>query len=333
MIEKDDLYPLLFDPVYMKVVWGGNMLASHLGRKLPESDVPVGEAWEICDREDVESKVANGILRGEGIRELIRHYGKTLLGELFSGGRFPLLVKIIDAGKRLSLQVHPDENYCLENPGAEPKTEMWYVIASRPESKIIAGLKYNCTRRQFIENINSTEIENYLQVYNSIPGDAYLISAGRVHAIGGGSLLLEIQQNSNTTYRISDWGRMDSNGKPRELHVDQALRSINFMDRNTPRISGVSDSASHNRKFPIINRCPFFRVDELRLVESYLDKTDRSSFHLLSAVNSAVSIRGLDKNIQTGIPKGCTSLIPANFGSYSIDIEGDGEATVIKTTL
>ncbi|MEM4248189.1 MAG: type I phosphomannose isomerase catalytic subunit [Candidatus Nanoarchaeia archaeon] len=333
MIEKDELYPLLFSPIYVNVVWGGNMLETTLGRKLPKTDIPIGEAWEVCDREDAQSIVENGPLAGKSLGELCAQYGKALLGDLFNGGRFPLLVKIIDAGKRLSLQVHPDENYCAKNPGAEPKTEMWYVIDAKPDAKIIAGLKYNCTMRQFIEKINSTDIENYLQIHNSVPGDAYYISAGRVHAIGGGNLLLEIQQNSNTTYRISDWGRLGSDGKPRELHIEQALSCINFMDRNTPRIPGVSDSAYHNRKLPIINMCPFFRVDELRLVGGYFDRTDGASFHLLTAINKNATVRSADKRRHAEIPRGRTALIPANFGTYSIEVPEGSETTVIKTTL
>ncbi len=333
MIEKDELYPILFDPIYKEVVWGGDMLSSFLGRELPPHEAPVGESWEISDRDDAVSSVSNGALAGTDIRTLIKHYGKVLFGELSNSNRFPLLVKLIDAGKTLSLQVHPDEAYCSKNPGSEPKTEMWYVIAAKPDAKIIAGLRHNCTKMQFIEKVNSTEIENYLQVYKSLPGDAYYIRAGRVHAIGGGNLLLEIQQNSNTTFRISDWGKLGSDGKPRQLHVEQALNSINFMDRNTPRISGVSDSASHNRRLPVVNMCPFFRVDELRLVGGYFDKTDGSSFHLLTAISDSIVVRNPDKRTRTEIPRGRTALVPANFGTYTLELSGAEEATVIKTSL
>ena len=333
MIEKDELYPLLFQPIYVNVVWGGTMLSSYLGRELPQTEVPVGESWEISDRDGAESIVSNGELKGLAIGKLIEYYGKSLLGENFRGGRFPLLVKLIDAGKRLSLQVHPDEANCRANPGAEPKTEMWYIMGSKPGAKIYAGLRPNCTRMQFVENIKSTDIENCLQIYRSEEGDAYYIPAGRVHAIGSGNLLLEIQQNSNTTFRISDWGRVGSDGKSRELHIDQAFKCINFMDRVTPRISGVSDLSAHNRKYPIINRCPFFKVDEMRLVESYLDRTARSSFQLLTAVNNPVTISSREKKCEIRIEKGRTALVPANFGGYTIEIDPGHNATVIKTSI
>ena len=330
-IEKDELYPLLFDPIYVEVVWGGNLMREHLKRNVPETQVPVGESWEISDRDGAESVVSNGPLKGISIRDLILHYEKALVWNVFNGGRFPLLVKLIDAGKRLSLQVHPDEHACLKTSGAQPKTEMWYVIASKPGAKIIAGLKPTCTQRRFIETINSNDIENCLQVFTSVPGDAFFISAGRVHAIGGGNLLLEIQQNSNTTYRISDWGRLGSDGNPRELHVDKALECINFTDRTSPRIAGVSGFSDHNRKFPIINRCPFFRVDDLRLAERWPDSTDGNSFHLITAVNNPVTITRYDISVK--VDKGSTCMIPASFGDYSIIVEEGKDTTVIRTTL
>lgn len=332
MIERDELYPLLFDPIYVRVMWGGNMLKSHFGRKFPDEEIPVGESWEISDRDDAVSVVSNGALKGKTIHELISHYGKSLLGDKFQGGRFPLLIKLIDAGKRLSLQVHPDEDACKRLEGAEPKTEMWYVLAAKPNSKIFAGLKSSCTQRQFLSFMDSSGIENCLQAFSARPGDAYFINAGRVHAIGGGILLLEIQQNSNTTYRISDWGRVGADGKPRQLHKAEALDCINFTDRVSPRIPGVSGTSDYNRKFPVINRCPFFRVDELRIVEPWIDFTEKSSFHLISSVNSSICV-GYDKKI-VELEPGRTCLIPASFGKYHITSNTmSGEAVVLKTTL
>lgn len=331
MIEKDELYPLLFDPIYVEVVWGGNMLRTHFRRQLPQTSVPIGESWEICDRKDAESVVSNGSLKGYTLHKLLQYYEKALAGDLYSGGRFPLLVKFIDAGKRLSLQVHPDEMACRGIQNAEPKTEMWYVVAAKPGSRIFAGLKSSCTQRRFMENIKSTEIENCLQSYNSIPGDAYFIRAGIVHSIGSGNLLLEIQQNGDTTYRVSDWSRLDFDGEPRELHIENALKCINFTDRTSPRISGVSDSVEHNRKYPIINRCPFFRVEELRLVENFIDKTDKKSFHLLTAINNSILVK--KDEISVKVKRGCTCLIPAICGPYSINLVEEKETTVIRTTL
>ncbi len=331
--DKDELYPLLFEPLYKEVMWGGTQLASKLNRPIPKDGPAIGEAWEICDREGFSSLVANGPLAGTSLHELVSSYGKEFVGHRFNGGHFPLLVKLIDAGKRLSLQVHPNEEACAKiGGGAEPKTEMWYVIAAERGAKIIAGLSGKSTRRQFVENLNSADIEKLLQVFDSYPGDAYFINAGRVHAIGSGNLLLEIQQNSDTTYRISDWGRTDSSGKPRQLHIEQAMESIDFMDRTVPRITGASDTTDHNRKYPLINRCPFFRVDDLKLVEDWYDSTDSTaSFHLLTAINHPVKV-GRDDKI-TEVPVGSTCLLPASFGSYNIIVERGVTSTVVRTTL
>ncbi len=332
-IDKDQLYPLVFEPVYKEVMWGGSKLSTVMGRQLPPTSEPIGEAWEICDRPEIESCVSNGPLAGTSIHALVENFGKDFVGGTFKGGRFPLLVKIIDAGKRLSLQVHPDEAACarLAN-GAEPKTEMWYIIQADKGSKIIAGLKGTATKRRFIDSLNSVDVERLLQVFDSEAGDAYFINAGRIHAIGAGNLLLEVQQSSDTTYRVSDWGRVGADGKPRALHLKEALECVDFMDRTVSRITGVSDSVPHNRKYPIINKCPFFKVDDLRLVEEWRDSTESTdSFHILTAVNNPVKV-GRD-SLMTEVPAGMSCLVPAIFGSYAIHVKPDVETTVVKTSL
>jgi mannose-6-phosphate isomerase len=333
ILDSSELYPLLFAPIYKARMWGGDQLHGTLNRILPKSNEPIGESWELVDREDEQSVVANGKLKGKTLNELVSNFGKDLVGKNYHGGRFPILVKIIDAGMRLSLQVHPDAEACARlGKGAEPKTEMWYIISAKRGAKIMAGLNPKSTKRQLLEALHSPEIENQLQVFNSEPGDAYFISSGTIHAIGGGNLLLEIQQNSDTTFRVSDWGRVDSEGKPREIHIDNALESINFTNRTSPRISGVADAVNHNRKFPVVNRCQFFKVDDLRLVSAWRDTTTQSgSFHLISAVNNAVTVGGRDIMIE--LKQGESCLIPACFGDYSIIPKDNSETTVVKTTL
>lgn len=329
---EDQLYPLLFKPIYKEIMWGGKLMKKTLKRDLPKTNGPIAESWEISDRKGDESVIENGPLAGTPINKLLKKFGKQIIGDSFNEkDRFPLLVKIIDAGKRLSLQVHPDEQACMELKGAEPKTEMWYIMAADDKARIIAGLKQHCTQREFIDKASSSDIEDCLQTFKSVPGDAYFISSGRVHAIDAGNLLLEIQQNSNTTYRISDWGRVGMDGKPRELHVEQAMKCVNFADRSSPRITGVSGTTSHNRKYPIINRCPFFSVDDLRLVDIWQDTTEGTSFHLLTPINSLIKVIG--SHGETVVTKGRTCLIPANYGKYQIKIRGKKETTVVKTTL
>lgn len=333
MINSSDLYPLRFEPLYKPVMWGGDQLSSVLGRELPESSEPIGESWEIVDRDDAQSVVADGPLKGKNLHELIHACGTLLTGANFRGvRRFPLLVKLIDAGQRLSLQVHPDAEACRRiGKGAEPKTEMWYIIAARPNAKIMAGLNPRTTRQQLLASIDSPDVESHLQVFKSEPGDAYFIFSGTIHAIGEGNLLLEIQQNSDTTYRVSDWGRIGKDGKPRELHFKEAIEAIDFTNRAAPRITGVSGRASHNRKFPVINRCPFFKVDDLRLVAEWQDTTDPGgSFHLISAINGPVEV-GRGERV-TRLRAGDTCLVPACFGIYIVRPLNKGEVTVLKTT-
>ena len=332
--EAEKLYPLKFQPVYMERVWGGTMMSEVLDRELPAHDAPIGESWELVDREEVASVVANGELAGKSLHELFSAYGAALAGSKAAGKpRFPLLVKLIDAGERLSLQVHPDENACRElGNGAEPKTEMWYVIANRPGARIFAGLDRSATRIQLMDMLDSPDVDQLLQTYNSMEGDAYFISSGTLHAIGAGNLILEIQQNSDTTYRVNDWGRLGTDGKPRTLHKEQGMKSINFMNRTSPRVTGAVGVCNFNRKFDVVKLCPFFKVFDLRLHSTWLDDTaPGESFHLFSAVKNRFAI-GQDERMVEVLP-GETVLIPACFGKYSVTPLDEGEATVIKTTL
>lgn len=332
--DSEKLYPLKFSPVYMERVWGGSMMSDVLKRELPPHDAPIGEAWELVDRDDVNSVVANGALAGKTLHELVEFYGRALIGNKGAGQKkFPLLVKLIDAGERLSLQVHPDEQACRElGDGAEPKTEMWYVIAARPGARILAGIDARATRVQVMDALDSPDIEQLMQNYISREGDAYFITAGTLHAIGAGNLILEIQQNSDTTYRVSDWGRVGSDGKPRTLHREQALKSINFTGRNSPRVAGAVDKRSFNRKFDVVKFCQFFKVYDLRLTGIWNDDTIAAgSFHLLSCIKNRVRVGRA--GAYTEMIPGETVLVPACFGPYAIEPLDEGESTVIKTTL
>ncbi len=337
-ISENELYPLKFVPVYQTRVWGGEQLKSVLHRELPENNGPVGESWELADRPDVNSVVAEGALAGATIGELVGHYGVSLLGRKGRGAsRFPLFVKLIDAGERLSLQVHPDAAACARiGDGGEPKTEMWYIVSARQGAQIFAGLKPRATRLKLTELLGSGDaetLESQLQVYESLPRDAYYIPAGTVHAIGAGNLLLEIQQNSDTTYRLSDWGRVGLDGKPRELHIAQGMSAIDFTNRVSPRIAGSVNQTRHNRKFEVITVCPFFRVSDLRLTTSWRDCTlNDASFHLLTAVDAPVCIVGRSGD-PVRLAVGESALIPANFGDYALEPQMAGESTVVKTTL
>ena len=333
--EINNLAPLKFTPVYQERIWGGTLMNELLFRETP-AGVKTGEAWEISDRPGAESIVSEGVLAGTPLSELVRHYGRGLIGSKALDTKcFPLLIKLIDAGERLSLQVHPDEQACRRfADGSEPKTEMWYVISARKGARIMAGLSSKATKLQFMELVNSPEIEQLLQCHRSVPGDAYYITAGVLHAIGGGNLLLEIQQNSDTTYRLSDWGRVDSQGKSRELHLEKGMLATDFFNRNTPRIPGVTGQAGFNRKYQLVNKSQYFRVSELRLVSEWRDDTlPDGSFHIITAINGKVAIESEDKELRCELEIGRSGLIPALFGRYRLLPLDDGETTVLKTTL
>ena len=335
--ESSKLYFLQFKPIYMQRIWGGDLLTRKLNRtdlpQLSENDEPIGESWEITDREDAQSIAINGDLAGKSLQELIEHYGKDLLGYLYDGKRFPLLVKFIDAGQRLSLQVHPDEEYCRQsNDGAEPKTEMWYIADCEKHGEILAGLTARATRDLLVEKLSSPQAADLLQRFPSQVGDSYFIQAGTVHAIGAGNLIFEIQQNSDTTYRISDWGRVDKNGKPRTLHLEQGIKAIGFSNRISPRIPAATGETEFNRKFRIVDRhC--FKVDCLRLVEKYQDNTGTpgASFHLLSVMKGKVVVSAENQDSVT-LNFGDSVLVPANLGNYTIE-PLDNTATVLKSFL
>ncbi len=326
-----ELYPILFEPIYKNIMWGGNLMSKTLNRNLPKSEIPVGESWEIVDRKDDNSIIKNGDLKGETIKFLLENYGKEVIGPSYIQGQvFPLLIKIIDAGKRLSLQVHPDEKICQKlGSEAEPKTEMWYIINAKKNANIISGLKEGTDKKDFIKKMSTPDVEKFLQIYKGEPRDSYFIESGRIHAIGAGNLLLEIQQNSNTTYRVSDWGRLGVDGNPRELHVDQAMESIHFDDFSSARTPATEMEQSCNTTNKLVENCPFFKVNELQLMKKFKDSTERTnSFHLITPINNNIQV--VSKNKSVDIPKGSTCLISSSLGKYELIINSN--TLVIQTT-
>jgi len=224
------LYPFLFQPIFKERIWGGRSLEKLYGKKLPPG-VPIGESWEISDRPGDESVITNGPLAGKNLRWLMENHPRELLGDATPSpqNRFPLLCKILDAREKLSLQVHPPSKKAAELKG-EPKTEMWYIADAEFSADLFVGLKYGVTRAQFETKIQSGTVA---QCFHRVPvkaGDTMFLPSGRVHAIGAGLVIFEIQQNSDTTYRVFDWNRVGLDGKPRELHVPQSLASIDFND-------------------------------------------------------------------------------------------------------
>jgi mannose-6-phosphate isomerase len=223
------LYPLTFQPIFMERIWGGRNLERLYQKSLPP-DVPIGESWEITDRSEGVSVIANGPLAGKDLRWLMEHHRNDLLGDAADcAGRFPLLIKLLDAQDTLSLQVHPPANVAAQLHG-EPKTEMWYIAEAQPGASLFVGLKRGVTRADFERAIQDGTVADCIHRVPVQTGDAMFLPSGRLHAIGAGLVIFEIQQNSDTTYRVFDWNRAGLDGKPRELHVAQSLASIDFND-------------------------------------------------------------------------------------------------------
>ena len=220
---------LRFEPLYQERVWGGRALELAFGRSLP-SGSPIGESWDIADRPEAQSVIASGKLRGQTLRSVLLRHGDEVMGPGWDLRRsFPILVKWLDCRERLSLQVHPPAAVAHELHG-EPKTENWYLVETKPGAHLMVGLKRGVTRAQFEQAIRTNTVETCVHRFAVTAGDSILVRSGQVHAIDAGNLILEIQQNSDTTYRVYDWGRVGLDGKPRPLHIEQSLRSIDWND-------------------------------------------------------------------------------------------------------
>ena len=232
----------------MERIWGGRHLETEFRKKLPPNK-RIGESWEIVDRPEAQSVVRDSPLRRKTLHELWTQDREEVFGDVPDAPRFPLLLKLLDANERLSLQVHPTEK-AAPKLGGEPKTEFWYVAAARPDAELFVGLQEAMPRGKFEEALHSGTVAQYVHRIRVKTGDAMFLPAGRLHAVGGGNLLVEIQQNSDTTYRVFDWNRAD-NGRPRQLHVEQALQCINFNDVRPQLLQTEAEVLLHHDLFEI----------------------------------------------------------------------------------
>src|SRR5207249_2234054 len=229
MSDLDLTTPLTFRPIFMERIWGARRIETEFSKKLPPN-VKIGESWEIVDRLEAQSIVRNGPLKGKTLHELWMQDRQSIFGNVAEAPRFPLLIKLLDAAEKLSLQVHPPEKVAAKL-GGEPKSEFWYVVAADPDAELFLGFRESRTRDQFEQALGNGTAADNVHTIHVKSGDAMFLPAGRFHGIGGGNLLVEIQQNSDTTYRVFDWNRVDpATGKPRQLHIEQALQSIDFND-------------------------------------------------------------------------------------------------------
>ncbi len=247
-----------FQPLPQERVWGGRTLEQMMGRSLPPMR-PVGESWEIVDRADVQSVVRCGPLEGRTLRQLIESRSEEIMGPVWAPGQaFPILVKWLDCRERLSLQIHPPAKIAAQL-GGEPKTENWYVVQAEPDAAVLVGLKSGIDEAEFEAAIENGSVEKCVQRLPTRAGDSLLVHSGVMHAIDGGNLILEIQQNSDTTYRVHDWGRQGLDGKPRTLHVRESLLSLKANSATpSPLVRGSGDVT-------ILAECEEFRITERRL--------------------------------------------------------------------
>lgn len=282
------LYPLKFQPIFKERVWGARNM-ERLYRKALPPRVPIGESWEITDRPGDVSVIANGALAGRDLHWLMENHGGELLGNASAlNGRFPLLIKILDAQENLSLQVHPPAAKAAELKG-EPKTEMWFITEAQPDAALYVGLRRGVTRAEFERRINDGTVEECFQRLDVRAGDAMFLPSGRVHAIGAGNVIFEIQQNSDTTYRVFDFNRVGLDGKPRELHVPQSLASIDFDDFE-PALEPRASTQRDNATVRPVAQCPLFNVEQVGLAAGMTFPLTRQTMHILGVVSGEIAV-------------------------------------------
>jgi mannose-6-phosphate isomerase len=310
---------LTFQPIYQERVWGGRALASTFGRTLPPGP-PIGESWEIVDRPEAQSEVAGGPLAGQTLRSVMSAHAEELMGPGWPPERpFPILVKWLDCRERLSLQVHPPAALAAEL-GGEPKTENWYIADSAQGAQLIVGLRRGATRAQFEQAIADGTLEQCVHRFPVAVGDSILVRSGEVHAIDGGSLILEIQQNSDTTYRVYDWGRVGLDGKPRTLHLSHSLRSIDWEAYEPAPVRAAPTSG-------VIADCEEFRIRRVVLDPGEkLELRAGEQPRLLSVVRGRVGAgRGGERVV---LERGANILVPYTAG---VSVVADGAAIVLVT--
>jgi len=318
------MYPFRFQPIFRQYLWGGRRLGEVLNKELPATGV-VAESWEIVDHGDDQSRVQYGDLAGRSLSELIGEFGEQLLGARVHSqiqdsrlpenlqNRFPLLFKFLDAHQTLSVQVHPNDDLAafIEPPDLG-KTEAWYVIAAEPGSRIYAGLKLGTDTEALGDAVAAGDTESVLHAFEPKPGDCIFIPAGTIHAIGAGLLIAEIQQCSDTTYRLFDWNRVDAQGVSRELHIDEAIHATDYNAGPTgPRRPQPTDDPCCEQ----LVRCSKFVMNRWT-VESARQLPARSCFRILAVTQGAVTL----EQDPAGIPlvTGGTALIPASIEAIDL---------------
>ena len=319
------MYPFKFNPILKSTIWGGEKIIpfKHLNIEQPQ----VGESWELSHVEGNYSVVDNGALEGTTLDELIRTYGKQLLGEKVVeqfGSTFPLLIKFIDARDDLSIQVHPDDELAKKRHNSFGKTEMWYVVDCDEGATLLYGFKHEITKEEFARRIADNTL---LEVTNAVPvkkGDVFFIKSGTLHAIGKGILIAEIQQNSNTTYRIYDYGRVGKDGKPRELHVNKALDVTKLAPAEQYPETPVEKKDGYDIK--LLSKCEYFTTYRVNVETKAELDADENSFNSILVLEGEPVISGGET---VSAKKGESVFISAGTGKYTVE----GKCTFVLTKI
>jgi mannose-6-phosphate isomerase len=320
--KMEKLYPIKFKPILKERLWGGDKLLAQLGKKGTCKNC--GESWEISAIQGDISVVENGFLKNNTLEEIIEIYMADLVGEKVYaryGIEFPLLIKFIDAQDDLSIQVHPDDQLAKERHSSYGKTEMWYIMEAGPQAKLISGFNRSISKDEYLDHLNNKTLPQIMNFVPAAPGDSFFIPAGRVHAIGTGILLAEIQQTSDITYRIYDWDRVDSKGNPRELHTELALDAIDFSYvKDVKNTSAKTTNGSDN-----LAKCAYFTTDKI----SFNAVIERDYFALDSFVIYICCHGKFDivyhDTEKLEVKAGDTILIPASLGYLYLQPTGQVE--------
>jgi len=326
--QCNGMYPFLFKPILKEIIWGGTDIRPFKG--LPPDDAKIGESWELSHVEGDYSVVANGALAGQTIDDLIKTYGAALIGESVMqrfGKKFPLLIKFIDAHDDLSIQVHPDDTLAWRRHRSLGKTEMWYVVKAAHGAALFSGFSQQIDADEYVRRVENGDFTDVLQRYEVKAGDVFFLPAGRVHAIGAGCFVAEIQQTSDITYRIYDYNRLDHLGNPRELHTDLAKDAIDYTVYPDCRTTYMP---AKNGCTPLV-QCPYFTTDlydlDTRLENDY---SRHDSFVIYIILEGDATLRD-DKGNELPIHQGQTILLPAT--TQRVEITPASSIKILETFI
>lgn len=323
--EEEKMGPLFFHPVYKDYIWGGTNLKKIYGKDTPYERT--AESWEIACHPNGMSIVSKGDFKGRELEELIEKYPEEILGKkLLPQTKFPLLIKLLDAADKLSIQVHPTNEYAFKHENGElGKSEMWYVLHAEPGASLVLGLKESVTKEQFAGDIERGRLEQDLGILPVEEGDIINIPAGMIHAVQEGIIIAEIQQNSDTVYRVYDWNRLGADGKPRHLHIEKALDVIDFQGKlKTGKVQGLSITKDGNTSTYYIAN-DFFAVEKLELVYPIKEDTKNEKFFIYICIKETGEVQC--EGDSYSFKMGDTFMIPGGLGEYRLA----GNTTVLKT--